>query len=127
MSKTAEWGTARKVRHDAEKYIELIGKTTDRTTAASREGSHATAGKLSKLVVSTEINFQPYDGATNYHRDNGFDAALSEVVRKHWSNLCREALDLLREREREAAIAAKAEVAAQLRAIEEAEFERGAA
>ncbi|WP_422073954.1 hypothetical protein [Tranquillimonas rosea] len=122
MSKMKDWGEARQKRHDAEKYIGLIGKTTDRSTVAHREGVHATAGTLHSVIVQTQIHFQPYDSATNYHADKGFDAALSEVVLRHWKDLRAEALDLLRERERKAAVAAKAEVEDQLRQIEEAEF-----
>lgn len=120
MSSTKMWGEAKKSRREADDYIGLIGKTTTKSTLASHKGEIATAGKLSKLVVSTQVHFQPYDGANNYHDCKSFDAALSSVARKHWDMLRSEALDLLREQEREAAIAAKEEVEKQLAEINSA-------
>ncbi|MBY6005402.1 hypothetical protein KUV62_15865 [Salipiger bermudensis] len=123
MSKTKAWAMSRAARLEAEEYIALIGKTTTRSTVAAREGEHVTAGSLTKLVVQTEIHFQPYDGATNYHKSKAFDEALSTVTRKRWSDLQAEAMELLRQREKEAAVAARAEVEAQLAEINEAEAE----
>jgi hypothetical protein len=124
MSKVKQWGEARQLRREAEEYISLIGKTTKRSTVAIREGENATAGSLTKLVVTTQMHFQPYDGATNYHNCKAFDEALSTVARKHWGALHAEALELLRQQEREAAIAAKSEVDQQMRDIEAAMSEQ---
>lgn len=124
MSKTRQWGEARQKRHEAEAYISLIGKTTNRSTVASRNGEHATAGTLTKFTVTTQIHFQPYDGAKNYHDCKAFDAALSTVARKHWKMLHAEALELLRQQEREAAVAAKEEVERQMQEIEAAMSEQ---
>lgn len=121
MTQVEKWRAAIKARKEAEEYIGIIGKTTIYSTVAKREGEHATAGSLVKFEVATQMHFQPSDGATNYHTCRTFDAAIATVARKHWGDLHAEALELLRQQEREAAIAAKAEVEAQLAAITEAE------
>lgn len=119
MNKITAWHKARHQREQAEKYIGLIGKTTTQSTVARREGEAATAGTLTKFAITTEINFQPYDGATNYHRDEAFDEALTKVARRKWTELQAEALELLREKERTAAEAALDEVKEQLKEISE--------
>jgi hypothetical protein len=121
MSKIKEWADAKQKRHDAESYISIIGKTTTATTVADRQGIHATAGKLHKLAVSTQMHFHPYDGATNYHDCKAFDAALSAVVRNNWDALKDQAMALLKAQERSAAIDARGEVEAQLNEIIKAE------
>ncbi|MBR9765996.1 MAG: hypothetical protein GYB53_21395 [Rhodobacteraceae bacterium] len=124
MSKIKAWKDAKIQTFEAEEYIGLIGKTTKHSTVAAREGEQATAGRLTSLSVGTQIHFQPTDGAINYHGSKAFDVALSKVVERHWDELCKEALELLRKQEREAAIEAKAEVEAQLSAIEQAMAEK---
>lgn len=114
------WRKAKNTTAAAKNYLSLIGKTTDRSTLASREGAGATAGKLTTFSIKTQIHFQPYDGATNYHDCKEFDAALTEVVRKKWESIRDEAIELLEKREAEAAIAAKASVEKMLAEIEEA-------
>ncbi|NPD16936.1 hypothetical protein HOY34_17220 [Xinfangfangia sp. D13-10-4-6] len=79
------WKKAKQNTAEAEAYLGLIGKTTTQSTVASREGAGATAGSLTKFEITTQIHFQPYDGATNYHNCKAFDSALSEVVRKKWT------------------------------------------
>lgn len=116
-----DWRKAKNATSAAKNYLALIGKTTTQSTVASRHGEHATAGKLTTFQIQTQVNFQPYDGATNYHSCKVFDAALTEVVRKKWSSIRDEAMDLLAKREAEAAIAAKESVQALLTEIEKAE------
>lgn len=106
------WKKAKRNVAEAEAYLGLIGKTTKQSTLASNEGEHATAGELTRFSVSTQINFQPYDGAKNYHECREFDAALSEVVRKKWTVIRDEAMALLREREAMAGTAAEASIEA---------------
>ena len=108
------WKKAKHNAGEAEAYLGLIGKTTNQSTVASREGVGATAGQLTKFEIITQIHFQPYDGATNYHNCKAFDAALSEVVRKKWTTIRDEAMALLREKEAAAGAAAEASVEALL-------------
>jgi len=115
------WRKAKNATSAAKNYLSLIGKTTDRSTLASRDGVGATAGKLTTFAIKTQIHFQPYDGSTNYHDCKEFDAALTEVVRKKWASIRDEAMELLAKREAEAAIAAKSSVQNLLAEIEEAE------
>lgn len=112
------WKIAKRNTKEAERYLSLIGKTTTNSTLGSRKGAAATAGELTKFQITTQIHFQPYDGATNYHDCKAFDAALSEVVRKKWSTIKEEAMALLRQREAEAGAKAEAgleEILAEIR------------
>ncbi len=115
-----KWQDATAARKDAEEYLSLIGKTTSRSTVASREGENATAGALTTFEIRTQIHFQPYDGATNYHNCKAFDGALTTVVRRKWSAIRDEAIALLRETEREASILAENQVKGMLAEIEQA-------
>ena len=115
------WRKAKNATSAAKNYLSLIGKTTDRSTLASLEGVGATAGKLTTFSIKTQIHFQPYDGATNYHDCKEFDAALTEVVLKKWGSIRDEAMELLAKREAAAAIAAKSSVYALLTEIAAAE------
>lgn len=104
------WRKAKARRLNAERYLSLIGKTTTGSTLSNREGEHRTAGKLANFSVKTQIRFQPYDGAKNHHDCEELDAALAEVLRKKWDDISKEAIELLRRKEGEAAIAAEADV-----------------
>lgn len=106
------WKKAKNATAEAEAYLALIGKTTKNTTVAARNGEGATAGELTKFEIRTQVHFQPYDGATNYHNCNAFDAALSVVVRKKWSQIRDEAMDYLREKEATAGAAAASDIEA---------------
>lgn len=108
------WKRAKQNTAEAVAYLALIGKTTNQTTVAANSGVGATAGELTKFQITTQIHFQPYDGATNYHDCKAFDAALSEVVRKKWSTIRDEAMALLREREAQAGAAAEAALEAMI-------------
>ena len=108
------WKKAKQNTAAAEAYLSLIGKTTNQTTVAANSGVRATAGELTKFAIKTQIHFQPYDGAKNYHDCEAFDAALSEVVRKQWTTIRDEAMSLLREREADAGAKAEAALEAML-------------
>ena len=112
-----EWKKAKHNTAAAEAYLALIGKTTNQTTVAANSGVRATAGELTKFAIRTQVHFQPYDGATNYHDCEVFDAALSEVVRKQWTAIRDEAMALLREREAKAGADAEASLEAILAEI----------
>ena len=114
-----KWQDATAVRKGAEAYLSLIGKTTSRSTVAAREGEHATAGCLTTFEIRTQIHFQPYDGATNYHNCKAFDVALAAVVRRKWSAIRDEAIALLREEEREASLLAEEPVKGMLAEIKQ--------
>ncbi len=87
----------------AGEFLRLIGKSSVSATAKH-------VGSISKISVKTEIHYQAYDGATNYHENSHFDAALAEVVRSRFSELSVQAIELMRKKTREAAIAAKADL-----------------
>ena len=114
-----KWQDATAARKNAEAYLSLIGKTTSRSTVAAREGEHATAGCLTTFEIRTQIHFQPYDGATNYHNCKAFDEALTAVVRRKWSAIKDEAIALLLETEREASLLAEEQVKGMLAEIEQ--------
>ena len=111
---TKAWRAAKKKIADAKAYLSLIGKTTTSSTVAHRDGPAATAGALTTLKVVTQINFQPYDGATNYHDCVAFDDAISSAARENWPALQRRALEILSENERKSAQLAKEELEAEL-------------
>ena len=115
-----KWQSATAARKDAEEYLSLIGKTTSQSTVAAREGEQATAGRLTTFEIRTQVHFQPYDGATNYHNCKAFDEALTAVVRRKWSAIRDEAIALLREEEREASLLAEEQVKGMLAEIEQA-------
>lgn len=118
MSKLMEYRKVKAAQSDAKQYVDLIGKTTNRSTVAERSGEHATAGSLHKFVVQTQIHFQPYDGATNYHDCKAFDAALTRATRERFTELRDRAFEILREDAAKLADEAKAELQAEMDAIE---------
>ncbi len=73
---------------EAQEYISMIGKYQDHLESL---------GKLHELDVNTEICYQPYSGAKNYHTNKEFDKALRKVVEKHFHELSQEALDLMKD------------------------------
>lgn len=117
MSGISDWKEAQKKLQDARDYLALIGKTTTQSTLASREGESATRGRLTKVSVETQVHFQPYDGATNYHRSAHFDQALSAVISANWSSLRDQTLAHLESEVQATARKAKAELEAQLAEI----------
>lgn len=117
MSKLTKYRNIKRSEHDAKEYVALIGKTTTATTVAQRSGEHATAGSLHKFVVQTQIHFQPYDGATNYHDCKAFDAALTRAARERFTELRDRAFEILREDAAKLADEAKAELQAEMDAI----------
>ncbi len=84
-----EWNKARVKLSDAEKYVNMIGKR-QRTTAKAE-------GKVHSVSAATKIHYQYSDGDKNYHDCNGFDAALSRVIKAKFQELMNDALVLLRE------------------------------
>ncbi|WCE67938.1 hypothetical protein PL335_06220 [Sulfitobacter faviae] len=117
MSKLMEYRKIKSAEHDAKQYVNLIGKTTTNTTVAQRSGEHATAGTLHQFAVQTQIHFQPYDGATNYHNCKAFDAALTRAARERFTELRDRAFEILREDAAKLADEAKAELQAEMDAI----------
>lgn len=82
------------------------------------EGS---VGKISKLKVETEVNYQSSPGSTNYWGLTAFDEALSEVIKKNFQELAQAALDLLQNKADESLVAEKKELQERLAKIEELE------
>lgn len=114
------WRRAKARTNEAVAYSSLIGKTTNQSTLASREGEASTAGRLHSLEVKTQIHFQPYDGATNYHVCKDFDAALSRAVQENWDQLKDRAIAILRDAEKDCALEAEASVHSLLAEIQSA-------
>ena len=112
------WKKAKIATASAKAYLALIGKPSEYATAKHY-------GELSKFSISTEIHFQPSDGARNYHDCKEFDAALTTVVREKWGILRDEAVELLVKEEAKAAVAAKETVESLMREIEEAQATAG--
>lgn len=117
MSKLKQYRQIKADEREAREYIGLIGKTTDRSTVAMREGAHATAGEMTTFSVTTKINFQPYDGATNYHTCRAFDAALTRAARERFLELSDRAFAIMAEDAAKLAADAKAELQAEMDAI----------
>jgi hypothetical protein len=95
----------------ATEYIEKIGKP-------ERHFNPVSYGSLTKVVVTTEIGHQQSPSAQNYWNSAYFDAALAEVVRKNFSNLSAQALELMADKFKAARIAEKDHLLAQLAEIE---------
>lgn len=92
----------RKCKADAAKaraYLSLIGKP-ERTTARGK-------GYLASISASVTIHHQETDGAANYHKNEDFDAAFSEVLKKNFSVLANETLAFLDKKASDAAHEAK--------------------
>ncbi|MBO9430585.1 hypothetical protein [Sulfitobacter sp. R18_1] len=119
MSKLMEYRTIKAAERSSKQYIALIGKTTTNSTVAQRNGEHATAGSLHKFAVQTQIHFQPYDGATNYHDCKAFDAALTRAARERFTELRDRAFEILREDAAKLAEEAKAELQKEMDDISE--------
>lgn len=98
---------AKQALHKACEFVGLIGKPQTQTTA---RGCY---GHISSIEVTTTVHFQPYDGATNYHKCEEFDAALAEVIREQFGPLRDAALDKLTARVADLNDAAAAEYKAE--------------
>ena len=108
-----------RLHRDAQKYIAKIG-------AVQPHYHDGSVGTLNALSVQTKICHQRDVGATNYWTDQRFDWALSEVVKKHFSELAEEALEYMKQKADEALIAEKKELQERLARIEALEKEMGA-
>ena len=86
-----EYRRLERVLREVEDYVGLIGK------AEPHFKYDSTGGKFSRITVETEINQQAHSGAPNYHKCKGFDAYLSEVIRKNASNLAAKVVDQVKQ------------------------------
>lgn len=79
---------------------------------------------LTSMKFSVQYAGQAYAGATNYHDSPAeFNAAMAEVIKRNFSALSADALDLLATKEREALIACKGDLEAVQAEIAAAESE----
>jgi len=97
-------------------YIGKIG----RQQPHSPNGS---VGKMTTLIISTEICYQERVGGTRYWGCNEFDVALAKIIRVQFSDLSKAALDLMEQEYKTARIAEKASLQAKLAEIEALEAE----
>jgi hypothetical protein len=95
----------------ATEYVGKIGKP-------EHHFQPVTHGRLTKLVVTTEIGHQQSPSAQNYWNSAFFDAALAEVIRENFSDLSVQALELMAYKFKAARIAEKDHLLAQLAEIE---------
>lgn len=99
---------------DAKEYIGYIGRVQNHLKSA---------GKLSSLSVNTEINYQHNTGTTNYWKDKNFDAALSKVISQRFSELAKQAIELMEADAKAAIVAEKEALLERLAEIERIEKE----
>lgn len=91
MSALTDYENAVKELNAAKEYYSIIGRVSQKATATN-------TGKWHGLSVSTEIHYQPYDGAKNYHKCKEFDNALSEIIEFRIEELAEQAIQSLTER-----------------------------
>lgn len=111
MSKMEAWKRAKGDLANAREYVGMIGKPQPYTTAKAN-------GYLHALKVTSQVHFQPSDGAANYHNGEAFDAALARVVQAEFARLSCQALALLENDAQTAGRVARAEVEQMLAEID---------
>ena len=76
-------------------------------------------GTLHSINVTTQVHHQAYPGATNYHTNGSFDSYLAVVVKNRFSELAKEALELMQKDVNVAMIDLEGELREVLDAIED--------
>jgi hypothetical protein len=109
----------KKAHADAVIYAGKIGR-------AQRHYSSGIFGRLSKLVVQTEVNHQENPSDTNYWEDKNFDEALTSVIRNNFADLAKKTIELMALQYTTSRIAEKEGLIAQLAEIEALENEAAA-
>ena len=92
-------------------YVALVG--------APQHFDSGAKGTLHSIKVTTQVHHQAYPGATNYHTNSSFDAYLADVVKNRFSELAKEALELMQKDVNVAMIDLEGELREVLDAIED--------
>lgn len=74
----------------AQEYVNKVGR-------AQRHFRSGEVGGVSSVLISTEINHQENEGATNYWKDGNFDKYLAKIVSLNFEILSGWALTLMKQ------------------------------
>ena len=73
---------------ESKQYISMIGKI---------EHHSSSKGRLHELRIKTQIHYQPYAGAQNYHNNVHFDEYLTKAILINFDSLTEKAFDLMKQ------------------------------
>jgi hypothetical protein len=105
---------------NAEELFRKIEAAKERLAKIGRREPHLqdSYGRLTTLIVTTEVCHQAAPSATNYWRDEAFDFALADVIKARFGALADEAISRMEKRANEALIEEEAGLRARLERIE---------